>query len=54
MKITCRFEAYLTDDNENEVAVEEYAMSRDYEYLNKEDIKIFTREVIEKLSKIME
>lgn len=53
MKLTCRFEAYLTDDDEK-VAVEEYAMSRDYKYLDKEDIKIFTKEVIEKLSKIME
>lgn len=54
MKITCRFEAYLTDDDGIDVAVEEYTTSRDYEYLAKEDIKIFTKEVVEKLSKIME
>ena len=53
MKISCRFEAYLTDNDGNDIAVEEYNMSRDCEYLNKEDIKIFTKEVIEKLSKIM-
>lgn len=53
MRLTCRFEAYLTDSDGNDVSVEEYNMTRYYEYLSKEDINIFIEEVVEKLSKIM-
>lgn len=54
MKITCKFETCLVDNGENEIAVEEYTVSRDFDCLSNEEIRIFTKEVVGKLSKIVE